>query len=123
MITDPKQRTRVTFPRSELPEGARKVIALGRREVIVLNVDGELHALFNRCPHRQASFEAGQIRRARKATVVGGIEYDWEQKVLVCPWHRYEFELYSGRCPIEPERFRVARYHVAIEGDEIAVYV
>jgi nitrite reductase (NADH) small subunit len=113
----------VSFPKTELPAGGRKVVAVGRREVIVLNVDGELHALFNRCPHRQASFEAGPIRNARKRGSVGGIEFDRERKVLICPWHRYEFELYTGRCPIEPERFRIARYHVAEEGDEIAVYV
>jgi nitrite reductase/ring-hydroxylating ferredoxin subunit len=106
-----------------LPPGARKVLTIGRREVIVLNVDGELHALFNRCPHRQASFEMGPIRNARKRTGVGEIEFDRERQVLLCPWHRYEFELYSGLCRVEPEKFRVARYRVEEEGDEIAVYV
>lgn len=96
---------------------------VGRREVIVLNVDGELHALFNRCPHRQATFEAGPIRHARKRTGVGEMEFDAQRKVLLCPWHRYEFELYTGHCQIEPERYRVARYRVEQEGDEIAVYV
>jgi nitrite reductase (NADH) small subunit len=122
-MTRTEARTRVAFPKAELPEGARTVVRVGRREVLVLNVAGELHALYNRCPHRQASFEAGLIRHARKRTRVGDMEFDRERKVLLCPWHRYEFELYSGQCPIEPERLRVARYHVAEEGDEIAVYV
>jgi 3-phenylpropionate/trans-cinnamate dioxygenase ferredoxin subunit len=113
----------VAFPSAELPPGARKVVTVKRREVLVLNVDGELHALFNRCPHRQAPFETGQIRNARKRTRVGEMEFDRERKVLLCPWHRYEFELYSGECRIEPEKFRVARYRVEEEGEEIAVYV
>ena len=119
-MTEP---VRVAFPASELPPGARKVVTVRRREVIVLNVDGELHALFNRCPHRQASFDAAAIRNARNCTRVGELEFDRDRKVLMCPWHRYEFELYTGHCPIEPERYRVARYRVEEEGDEIAVYV
>jgi nitrite reductase/ring-hydroxylating ferredoxin subunit len=122
-MTEAKEPTRVAFPRTELPPGARKVVKAGRREVIVLNVDGDLHALFNRCPHRQASFEAGPIRNARKRTHVGEMEFDRDRRVLLCPWHRYEFELYTGECRIEPEKFRVARYRVEEEGDEIAVYV
>ena len=123
MAQSERDRTRVAFPRDELPAGSRRVVCSGRREVLVLNVDGDLHALFNRCPHRQASFEAGPVRSTRLVGGVGELEYDRERKVLLCPWHRYEFELYTGVCPIEPERYRVARYRVEEEGDEIAVYI
>lgn len=123
MAQSERARSRVAFPSDELPPGARRIVLAGRREVLVLNVDGELHALFNRCPHRQASFEAGPVRNTRKVGRVGELEYDRDRKVLLCPWHRYEFELYTGQCPIEPERLRVARYRVEHEGDEIAVYV
>lgn len=122
-MTQMPDRTRVAFPRSELAPGSRRVVTIGRREILVLNVDGELHALYNRCPHRQASFEFGPIRTTRKRTAVGDMEFDDQRKVLLCPWHRYEFELYTGCCHLEPERLRVARYRVEEEGDEIAVYV
>jgi nitrite reductase/ring-hydroxylating ferredoxin subunit len=41
----------------------------------------------------------------------------------VCPWHRYEFDLATGRCVADPARLRVATYRIEVEGDEIAVYV
>ena len=109
--------------KSELPAGARKIVTVGRREVVVLNVDGEFHALFNRCPHRQAPLSAGEVRNGRKATEVGQIEYDPETRVLLCPWHRYEYDLTSGRCAADPKGLRVGTYSVVEEGDEIAVYV
>lgn len=115
-------RPRVAFPRDELPEGARKVITLGRREVLVVNERGSLHALYNRCPHRRAPLHAGQIRSARRVTGVGEMAYDPQNRVLLCPWHRYEFELETGRCPADPRKLRVATYEVVVEGDEIAVY-
>jgi nitrite reductase (NADH) small subunit len=113
---------RVAFPRSELGEGERRVVKLGRREVLVLNERGTLHALFNRCPHRRAPLAAGPIRSARRVVGVGEMEYDTDRRVLLCPWHRYEFDLATGRCPADPKRLRVATYEVHVEGDEIAVY-
>ncbi len=122
MSGSPRTRPRVAFPKAELGEGQRKVIQLGRREVLVLNDRGELHALFNRCPHRRATFTAGPVRSARRVTGVGEMEYDPSTRVLLCPWHRYEFDLTTGRCPADPKKLRVATYEVRVEGDEIVVY-
>jgi nitrite reductase/ring-hydroxylating ferredoxin subunit len=43
--------------------------------------------------------------------------------VLACPWHRYEYDLATGRSLVEPDRLRVKVQEVKPEGDEIAVYV
>jgi len=114
---------RVAFPRAELGPGGRRVVLAGRREILVIDDRGTLRALFNRCPHRQAPLTAGPLRKSRLPAPVGGIEYDRERQVLLCPWHRYEFDLESGRCPADPQKLRVATYEVRVEGDEIAVYV
>jgi nitrite reductase (NADH) small subunit len=99
------------------------VVTVGQREILVLDDGGALRAVYNRCPHRQAPLTAGPLRSMRQQTDVGGLEYDLQANVLLCPWHRYEFELTTGRCVADPERLRLATYDVAIEGDEIAVYV
>jgi nitrite reductase/ring-hydroxylating ferredoxin subunit len=115
-------RRRVSFPKAELDRDGRKVVRVGRREILVVDDRGTPRALFNRCPHRQATLTAGPLRSARPPAGVGGMAYDRERQVLLCPWHRYEFDLESGRCPADPQRLRVATYEVHVEGDEIAVY-
>lgn len=116
-------RRRVSFPKAELDRDGRRIVVVGQREILVIDDRGTPRALFNRCPHRQAAFTAGPLRPARAATAVGGMAYDRERQVLLCPWHRYEFDLESGRCPADPKRLRVATYDVRVEGNEIAVYV
>jgi nitrite reductase (NADH) small subunit len=119
-----RERQRITIAKSDLPVGARCVVHAGRREIAVFNVDGNLHALFNRCPHHQAPLHLGSIGGTNvPASEVGEFEYGMEGKILRCPWHRYEFNLDTGTCLVEMRRLRVATYEVREEGDEIAVYV
>jgi nitrite reductase (NADH) small subunit len=111
----------VRFPKSELPEGGRKVIKIGRRPVVVINADGELFALFSTCPHHRAPLDKGPLGRTTvPSSTVGEFEYG-ERVVLRCPWHGYEFDLATGRCLADPDRFRVRTYDVREEGDEIVV--
>lgn len=121
-MSESRGRLRVAFPLAELEVGQRKVIRLGRREVLVLHEHGRLYALHSRCPHRLAPLIAGEVRSMRRPVAVGGMEYDTEARVLLCPWHRYEFELSTGLCPADPRRLRVAVYEIRVEGDEVAVY-
>ena len=116
-------KERVSFPKHELPPGARKVILVGRREIVVVNSGETLFAVFNRCPHQQAPLSAGSLAGAVLPTAtVGERRYGMELAVLRCPWHKYEFDLSTGRCLADPDRLRVAIYDVREEGDEIAVY-
>ena len=43
-----------------------------------------------------------------------------ERRVLHCPWHGWEFDLDSGRCP-DDERMRVAVYPVKIESGRVLI--
>ena len=43
-----------------------------------------------------------------------------ERRVLHCPWHGWEFDLESGRCP-EDDRMRVAVYPVRVEDGRVLV--
>jgi nitrite reductase/ring-hydroxylating ferredoxin subunit len=98
-------------------------LVAGRREIAVFNVGGTLHALFNRCPHQQAPLSFGDIGSVRLPSAVGEFRQGPADQALRCPWHAYAFDLRDGRCLSDPGKFRVARYEVAREGDEIAVYV
>jgi 3-phenylpropionate/trans-cinnamate dioxygenase ferredoxin subunit len=119
-----KARQRVAaIPKAELPEGTWKTLVVGRREIVVVNAQGELFAVFNRCPHQQAMLSKGRLARAPAAGgPVGEIGYGPGVHVLRCPWHHYEFDLRTGRCLADPDRLRVAAYEVREEGDEYAIY-
>lgn len=111
------------FPKSELPPGSRRPVMLGRREVIVFNVEGKLYALFNRCPHQQARLDCGLVGGTTLATGPDrAFEFGLEGRVVTCPWHHYEFDLETGRCLADPARYRMATYEVREEGEEVRVY-
>ena len=100
------------------------MITVKRREIVVVNGDGVLYAVFNRCPHQQAPLHPGTLSGAvLPSASVGAYTYGLEGGVLRCPWHKYEFDLSTGHCLADPKRLRVATYEVREEGDEIAVYV
>jgi nitrite reductase (NADH) small subunit len=122
-MPEARTRRRVAIPATALPRGTSLEISVDRRTIAVINHEDRLFAVFNRCPHQQAPLTLGRVSRAPAAGPVGELSYDPEVLVLRCPWHRYEFDLTSGRCLADPERLRVAVYDIRREGDEIAVYV
>jgi nitrite reductase (NADH) small subunit len=118
------EKRRISFPREELAPGDRKLVMAGKREIAVFNVEGTLYALYNRCPHHRASLiEGPAIGGTCVLSPVGEFEYGMENRILRCPWHKWEFDLTTGECIAPATRARVASYRVEAEGDEIAVYV
>jgi nitrite reductase/ring-hydroxylating ferredoxin subunit len=111
------------FPAADLNQNGRTVVTINRREIAVFAVGGQLYAVFNRCPHQQAPLAAGSLGWAAVPTEVGKVGYDRSRPILHCPWHRYEFDLHTGRCVGDPDRLRVATYDAHLEGDEIAIYL
>jgi nitrite reductase/ring-hydroxylating ferredoxin subunit len=119
--TDTTARPSLRFPKAELPPGGRKVIKLGRREVVAFNVEGDLYAVFNRCPHHRAPLDRGVIGGTTLPCGVGEMKFGAKGKILRCAWHHYEFDLTTGRSVADPERLRVRTYDIREEGDEIVV--
>jgi len=69
------------LPESDLPEGARRVVTVAGREILLINREGETHAVSNRCTHMQAKMEKGEVT---------------DENTVVCPRHRSAFDLESG---------------------------
>jgi nitrite reductase/ring-hydroxylating ferredoxin subunit len=40
--------------------------------------------------------------------------------IVRCPWHKWEFEIATGRSLVDP-RLRVRRYAVRVDGDDLVV--
>lgn len=103
----------------------RLVAEVAGREVVVFEVDGELRAYENRCPHVGGPVGRGQLVRrvvAREESDGELVEEFSTDRVLVCPWHGYEFDLTTGACPGDP-RVRLRRYAVKLEGEDVCVGV
>ena len=67
----------------ELAPGQRKIVFVDGRCVVLFNLDGELRAIDDACPHNGASLFAGRV----------------EGTVLRCPAHGLAFDLLSGCSP------------------------
>jgi 3-phenylpropionate/trans-cinnamate dioxygenase ferredoxin subunit len=118
-----RSRRRYAFPRAGLDRDGRMIVTVGRREIAILAHGDELFAIFNRCPHQQGPLGEGGVWGAANAAAVAGRCYDAHACVLRCRWHRFEFDLRTGRCLADPERLRVGVYEVHAKGDEVAVYL
>jgi 3-phenylpropionate/trans-cinnamate dioxygenase ferredoxin subunit len=67
----------------EIEPGQRKRVFVDGRCVVIFNVDGEMYAIDDSCPHNGASLGNGEL----------------EGCVLRCPAHGLRFDLRTGRTP------------------------
>lgn len=85
----------------ELPPGGRKLVRLNNIEIALFNIQGEIYAIKNRCPHRGGPLIRGFI------DPTGGIK---------CPMHGWRFDLRDGR---SERPARAAVYATKVEGGHI----
>jgi nitrite reductase/ring-hydroxylating ferredoxin subunit len=108
------------LPLREAPgEGDVRMLEIAGHRIGLFCVSGRLHALADRCPHRGAPICAGRIATP--------IETDGEQvtvgaphSVLRCPWHKWEFDIATGRALVD-DRLRVRRYAVRLDEEDVVV--
>ena len=94
---------RVLTARADVLAGGRAVVDAGDREIVVLQVDGELHAFDNACPHEGNPLVDGEV--------LGD--------VLECAYHGWRFDLATGACLVGDEAAR--RYPVELVGEELRI--
>jgi nitrite reductase/ring-hydroxylating ferredoxin subunit len=101
---------------ASVPPGSRRTVEIGRRAIVIFNVDGTLYALRDRCPHQGACLSGGAlVGGAVSASQPGEYEFDASRKYIRCPWHGWEYELATGQSYFDPGRNRVRSYDVRAE--------
>ena len=85
-------------------EGKVIEVQAGEFSICLANVNGELSALDNWCPHRRGPLGQGWI----------------EGKAVVCPWHSWAFDVRTGRAEY-PEEERVDTFSVKTEAGDVFV--
>ena len=98
----------------ELPPGGRKRVEVNGRAVALFNVKGELFAVLDRCPHAGASLYDGQLTGLMGSSGPGNYALTREGEILRCPWHRWEFDLRTGKSCAEPSRLWLKTYEVSV---------
>jgi len=108
------------LPLSDAPaEGAVRMLDVGGHRVGLYRLDDALYALADRCPHRGGPLCAGRVAtpvEVRDGTLTIGTP----RSIVRCPWHKWEFEISTGRCLVD-ERLRVRTYPVRLEDGEVVV--
>jgi len=89
----------------DLPEGQMKTATAGEQEVLLLNVKGEISALYPKCTHYGAPLADGVLNGHR----------------LVCPWHHACFDARSGKHLEAPGIDGLPNFEVERRGNEIWV--
>ena len=87
-------------------DGQGKTFAINGHQVAVFNIDGEIFAFDDECPHVGASLGSGKL----------------EGKLVTCPAHQWQFDITTGEC-VTVDRCDdgcyVDTYPVKIENDEM----
>ena len=84
--------------------GAVMEAEVGGVGVCLANVNGELSALDNWCPHRRGPLGQGWV----------------EGEAVVCPWHSWTFNAKTGKAEY-PENERVVVFPVRVEGEDVLI--
>jgi len=114
-------RAQARIPLDDLPEpGHVRMLEVGGHRVGLIRVGDELHAVADRCPHRGAPLCSGG-RTVHGIRLAGGEPVRGAERALLrCPWHKWDFDIASGRCVVHPT-LRIRRYRVTVEEEHAVV--
>ena len=73
-------------------------------EICLANLNGELSALDNICPHRRGPLGQGWI----------------EGEAVICPWHSWAFNLRTGQAEY-PVHERVEVFPLKLDGEDVLI--
>ena len=105
-----------------LPPGSRKIIDINERSIGIFNVNGEIVAVLNLCPHEFAPVCMGRVSGTTAPSLPGEpLKWEREGQILFCPWHGWEFDLLSGACLTDHRKLR--HFPVSVEDGWVYVHV
>jgi 3-phenylpropionate/trans-cinnamate dioxygenase ferredoxin component len=90
---------------SEIPPGDMKMVEVGNEQILLVNVDGTIHACDDVCSHSYASLSEGDLEGAE----------------VQCPLHGAMFNVVTGEVLTPPADEPLRLFEVRIEGDDVLV--
>ena len=95
---------------AELPPGTRRIVEIEARSIGIFNLNGQLYALKNVCPHRYAPLCEGPLTGLVTGDQPGTLVLERPGEIVRCPWHGWEFDIRTGRSVFNPNQFRTKTY-------------
>ncbi len=90
---------------SEISPGDMKVVEVGEDQILLINVDGNIHACDDICSHAYASLSEGDLN---------GEEVE-------CPLHGSAFNVTTGEALTPPAEDKIRIFEVRIDGQDVLV--
>ncbi len=90
---------------ADVPDPGKEVFELDDRFIVLIHLDGQWHALEDRCTHDGGPLGEGRI----------------DGFCIVCPRHGARFDVRTGQAMTMPAVSGTPRHEVKIEGDEVFV--
>jgi len=89
---------------SDVPNFGKKAVTVNGRELLLINIKGQIFACESECPHQGAPLASAIVKDGH----------------ISCPRHGYRFDLTSGGCKDNPA-YTLQVFPVQIQGDDIMV--
>ncbi|MFN2528882.1 MAG: Rieske (2Fe-2S) protein [Candidatus Baltobacteraceae bacterium] len=90
---------------SEIASGTTRRVKVGRTEVLLCNVGGEIYAIEDVCTHDGGELDQGELDGCR----------------IMCPRHGAMFDVKTGAALTLPAIVPVPTYEVRVDGDDIFI--
>lgn len=102
----------------EIQEAGKKIVEVKEMEIGIFLVGENYYAWRNVCPHAGAPVCEGRVCRTTLPSLTYEYEYSHNQQVLRCPWHKWEFDLKTGRNLVDSS-VKLKQYEVIVEDNSI----
>lgn len=89
---------------AEIPTDHPLVVQIGKRQIALVRDGEEVRAIAAVCPHYAGPLGQGEVRHGE----------------IVCPWHRFRFDLVSGRSKTNPA-LCAPTYEVRVAGGDVTI--
>ena len=89
----------------EISPGEMKVVEVGEEQILLINVEGSIHACDDICSHAYASLSEGDLN---------GDEIE-------CPLHGSAFNVITGEALTPPAEDSIRVFEVRIDGQDVLV--
>ena len=91
----------------EIRPGSALLVEAAGQEIALFNLDGNIFAIDNTCPHSGGPLAEGDI----------------EGDCITCPWHGSTFNIKTGEVLGPPAMESVSTYAARVSGDDIEIDV
>jgi nitrite reductase (NADH) small subunit len=106
----------------DFTEGGVAKVTVEKRDYGVVRWRDDFFVFRNICPHVGADLCDGAVGRALTSRgPLSSPEAHDDRPIVICPWHRWSFEVDSGRSLHDPDRWKIRSFATEIrEGRVLA---